>query len=199
MFMVLLGVLRYNKRVVKDETARVLAYPTPPLTIAKGEFRMAASDYTPEVIERFWSQVDRRSDDECWEWRGKLTRGGRGYGYLHFAGVRHIASRLAYELENGVIPKGLHVLHKCDNPPCCNPKHLFVGTQADNVRDMVEKKRNGVVCGEDNGQHKLTAEQVLDIRRGLLDGVPGRQLARAYGVSPRTIRFIKRNETWKDV
>lgn len=84
----------------------------------------------------FWAKVDRRGPDECWEW----TTGRERYGYGH--SVLGTASRVAWELTNGPIPDGQRVLHSCDNPPCCNPRHLFLGTQLDNVRDMMAKGRH---------------------------------------------------------
>ncbi len=92
--------------------------------------------------ERFWSHVDRGSEDECWCWTGATM--GKGYGVLKRPGERLniSAHRAAFELTRGTISDGLHVLHHCDNPPCCNPKHLFLGTNGDNVADMIAKGRH---------------------------------------------------------
>ena len=91
---------------------------------------------THEQIERFWSKVDIKDDDSCWMWTAaKLVN--FGYGAFGVRGsVVERAHRMSYYLVKGDIPKGLHVLHKCDNPPCCNPSHLFLGTDQDNVDDM---------------------------------------------------------------
>lgn len=88
--------------------------------------------------ERFWRFV--RFNGECWEWTGSRSR--RGYGRLKVDGRPVETHRYSYELHCGAIPDGLLVLHKCDNPPCVNPLHLFLGTQLDNVRDMFRKGRN---------------------------------------------------------
>jgi len=91
------------------------------------------------AIERFWSKVDVRGRDECWEWQAS---GSKGYGRLMMDGVTWGAHRLAFTLVKGRIPDGMCVLHSCDNPPCCNPAHLFIGTHADNMRDMAKKGRS---------------------------------------------------------
>lgn len=92
---------------------------------------------TPE--SRFWRKVDKSGD--CWEWRG--FRGANGYGKAHLTRKPSTyAHRIAWTLTNGPIPKGMHVCHHCDNPPCCNPAHLFLGTAKDNVHDMMVKGRH---------------------------------------------------------
>jgi hypothetical protein len=95
--------------------------------------------------ERFWEKVARRALDECWPWLGARDRKGYGAFMMTGEGVRKhrvTASRLAYELAVGPIAEGLAVMHRCDNPPCCNPAHLVAGTIADNNRDMVVKGRH---------------------------------------------------------
>lgn len=88
--------------------------------------------------EKFWAKVDRRGPDECWPWLGCLST--MGYGR---AGKKGYAHRLAWRLMRGPIPAGHYVLHRCDNPPCCNPSHLFLGDAAANARDMAAKGRVG--------------------------------------------------------
>jgi hypothetical protein len=90
---------------------------------------------------RFWAGVDRRGPDECWLWQRRLKEFGHGQTNWH---GKHSTSahRVAWELTHGPIPEGLWVLHRCDVPACCNPAHLFLGTHADNVRDMMAKRRH---------------------------------------------------------
>ncbi|WP_419146536.1 HNH endonuclease signature motif containing protein [Pseudomonas nitroreducens] len=90
---------------------------------------------------RFWAHVDRKADDDCWEWTG--SKDGHGYGTLSAGGGRppQKAHRIAFEMAHGPIPAGLVVRHKCDNPGCVNPNHLEVGTQKDNSADMVARGR----------------------------------------------------------
>lgn len=89
--------------------------------------------------EAFYESILPGKPNECWEWLG--TRDDRGYGKIIIKGVRHKGHRLSWVVHNGSIPDGLNVLHKCDNPPCVNPHHLFLGTQRDNIMDMVSKGR----------------------------------------------------------
>ncbi len=94
------------------------------------------------LAERFWPKVDKRGDDECWEWTG--GRHPSGYGQIWIGGKygSHIyAHRASWEINGHKIPDGMCVLHHCDNPPCVNPAHLFIGTQADNMRDKQAKGR----------------------------------------------------------
>lgn len=95
----------------------------------------------PTRHERFWLKVDRSDTNGCWEWTG--TKRGYGYGAFAYQGVTVVASRFSYELHYGPIPDGMLVLHRCDNPACVNPSHLFLGTNKDNTRDMIDKGRQG--------------------------------------------------------
>lgn len=145
----------------------------------------------------FWKYVDKGDSDDCWLWYGDLLP----TGYGHFA-VRHVgfaAHRLAWTLTNGAIPEGMYVCHKCDMPSCCNPSHMFLGTAQDNLDDMVAKGRSTHITGEDHPGHKLTWEQVREIRRRYaakelsLSG-----LQQIYGVSVAALSHIVRNETWRE-
>lgn len=93
----------------------------------------------PPFIHRFWRKVDTGEHDRCWEWQG--GKNPKGYGRVKRAGSHESTHRVAYELHNGEGPGDLFVCHHCDNPPCANPSHLFLGTQSDNMVDAVEKGR----------------------------------------------------------
>ena len=97
-------------------------------------------EFRRKLPERFWKRVKKTKD--CWEWQGMKKKDGLPYGLVKIFFRRFYAHRVAWELTNGPIPKGLNVLHRCDNPVCVRPSHLFLGTQADNIADMVSKGRN---------------------------------------------------------
>ena len=113
------------------------------------------------IAERFWSKV--RKTEGCWEWAaGRITdpRGKSGYGNFYIGAkdgkkIEAVAHRVAWELTNGAIPEGLKVLHECDNPGCVRPDHLFLGTQKDNIADMISKGRRADFSGIRNGRSKL--------------------------------------------
>ena len=147
--------------------------------------------------DRFWAKVDMRGADECWKWQGCTC--GRGYGQLSIDGKMVSAHRLTWELTDGPIPDDLCVLHRCDNPPCCNPRHLFLGTPADNSRDMVEKgrARGGSLRGVNNGRAKLTRQVVRAIRSLYATGKHTQKtLAERFGISKAQISHIVNRKRW---
>lgn len=156
---------------------------------------------TIPLIDRFWSRVDKSGD--CWVWTAATTNGG--YGVIRDTGrngkiIR--AHRLSWELHNGPIPAGIEVCHRCDNPPCVNPAHLFLGTHQDNVTDTVNKGRasGGGPRGSLHHQAKLTEAQVLDIRAVYAAGAASqRQLARKYNVDRGTIQHIVKRMVWTHI
>jgi predicted DNA-binding protein (UPF0251 family) len=142
---------------------------------------------------RFWSKV--LIGDDCWEWTG--VRNDRGYGTL---GGRR-ANRLAWTIATGTGPGKSHVLHRCDNRACVRPSHLFLGTHADNMADMVAKgrARNNPARGEAVKGARLTAEKVVAIRLRHAEGERQASLAREFGVHVVTVSELIRRVTWKEV
>lgn len=154
------------------------------------------------LTERFWEKVQRGGPEECWPW--VASHDGHGYGKIGVGGRsgREIkAHRLAWILINGEIPVGLGVLHRCDNPPCCNPAHLFVGTHAENLADAHAKGRIRAsrALGMANGRSKLTPERVTAIKALLGSGMNLCAIARRSGVSRGCIARIKDGTTWRHV
>jgi len=141
---------------------------------------------------RFWARVDTTGD--CWEWRG--ARHQNGYGRFSMGGKSRFAHRIAWTLTHGPIPTGLDVCHHCDNPPCVNPAHLFVGTGADNLRDARDKGRLRPRAGEAHPQAKLTAEQVATIRARCAAGEAQRAVAREFRISQPRVCQIVRGHGW---
>lgn len=144
--------------------------------------------------EAFWSKVRKQPARGCWIWRGYRMLGG--YGKLSYGGHALRAHRVAYQIYVGPIPLGLNVCHRCDNPPCVNPAHLFLGTHSDNVRDRHEKRRDA--RGEKHGCAKITKADAVAIRRARKKKTASvRQLAVEYGVSRATIYEIVNGKIWK--
>lgn len=147
------------------------------------------------VAERFWEKVNV-DPDGCWLWTGAIhtmgygvmQRGGRGEGIVR-------AHRVSWELQNGAIPDGLCVLHRCDVRACVRPDHLFLGTMSDNSRDMSAKRRGR----NQYGGVRLRAEDVVAIRRSIRARGDGRRLARQYGVCPNTIYNIWAGRSWRHI
>ena len=157
-----------------------------------------------DIVGKFWSRVDTSNRDGCWEWRGaivKLADGRVGaYGHL-WAGGKHVkAHRFAWTLENGNIPPGMHVCHRCDNPTCVRPDHLFLGTHTDNMRDMVRKGRAGRrLIGPNNLNSKLCTNDVRVIRGMLHSGETKAAIARRFRVTRRCVAMIADGLTWRHV
>lgn len=148
----------------------------------------------------FWDNVVKQDGDGCWEWKSAYL--GKGYGsWRPTPGHRPLgAHRVAYELTYGPIPAGpprLCVCHRCDNPPCVRPDHLFLGTYQDNLDDMVAKGR---ALGARNARSRLTDAQVAEILVAYAaGGATMKELGASYGVTWGTVRFIVAGVTWKHV
>lgn len=158
-----------------------------------------------EVIADFWARVDKRGPDECWEWQG--GRNGKAakesYGVFWAFGTRLKAHRFAYEITKGELKHGEMACHKCDNPPCCNPAHLFAGTPAVNAQDCKAKGRMNHQCGEARYNATLTDEKVREIRsryqKRKVGGMGIDRLAELYGVGRTMIYAIVTRQRWAHV
>jgi hypothetical protein len=144
------------------------------------------------IEERFWDKVDKRGPNDCWPWTAYTDSGG--YGTFWAGGTMQYAHRYAYHLATGEKLGELCVLHTCDNPACCNPAHLWLGTKADNSRDMTDKDR--AAKGEDVGTSKLTERDVQEIRALYEAGETQENIAAAYGIGRRQVSRIVKKEQW---
>jgi hypothetical protein len=168
---------------------------------------------TKKVIpleKRFEKNTIPVPESGCIIWLKSWNR--EGYGII---GIEHkscLAHRIAWEIYRGEIPEGMDVLHKCDTPPCVNPNHLFLGTQIDNIKDMVKKGRARALQGEENPLSKLKKEDILFIRQkvfiGKIRGPDGKfrksynchkQIADIYNITSANVRSIINRKTWKHI
>jgi len=158
-------------------------------------------NYKPKDIERFWSKVDRSDNlSECWVWTGYYHVSGYGQAWWRGSMRGKLAHRLAFEITHRQTIGDLCVCHKCDNPQCCNPNHLFLGTRADNNTDKAKKGR--APHGEKHCHHKLTSAQVDEIRNRYVFGDIGENgttfLSKKFGTSKRNILQIVSGKRRRD-
>lgn len=149
---------------------------------------MANSKFSIRNIRSFWRRTEK--SEGCWTWVGCVDRDGYGQIGVNYRQLK--AHRFSWELHYSVIPEGLCVCHRCDNPGCVNPEHLFLGTNQENTRDKLNKGR------QQQGQQaggKLTTEEVAEVRRLLSEGRTTVALAKEYGVSQGNISHIKLGRT----
>ena len=151
------------------------------------------------IEERFWEKVDVGEPNECWNWKAVVN--WNGYGSFGLNGKMVRAHRFSWWLHNGEIPKNMYVLHICiANRKCVNPRHLYLGTQQDNMNDRDRQGRQSRLSGEAHGRAKLTDEQVIEIRYRWENEIPRptqQMLANAYETSQRNISFIVNNRRWR--
>lgn len=179
------------------------------------------SNLSVQQIEHFWERVEKSNENQCWPWNGATNHKGYGRLLVYTEGVAHylLAHRLAFYLSTGTVREGLFICHHCDNPPCCNPSHLFSGSLSDNAMDMVNKGRHGlhlhperaarglrhssqthpekVVRGESAPWAKLSESTVLEIRKEYNEGrISQSALARRYEVSQALISCVVTRKSW---
>ena len=154
-------------------------------------------EITDKLLDRFWSKVNKKGEDDCWKWRGAEAQ---GYGQFNISGKIYKTHRVSYYLITKVNLKELCVCHHCDNRKCCNPNHLFLGTHQDNMLDRDNKNRGVTFKGEEHGRAELTEAQVLEIRaRYAKGGYTHRGLAEEYNLVHSQIGFIIRHQSWKHI
>ena len=156
---------------------------------------MSKTILTDEFVSRFWSNVKMSSLFDCWTWQRAKTKAG--YGVTTNKRKLFYAHRLSWEINFGEIPKDLCVLHKCDNPPCVNPAHLFIGTRADNAKDKIEKGRQP--RGENVGGSILDKGDVLQIRKLRREGWKVKRIAAHFNVKPKHIEQIIYRQSWRHI
>lgn len=157
----------------------------------------AAARRAVALVDRFWPKVKVGAKDECWPWiAGAKTHWG--YGRINVGGKAMHANRVAYELTHGPVPDGMFVCHRCDNPSCCNPAHLWLGTGLENTQDMDRKGRRRTVVrrGEASTSAKLTESDVRKIRASALED---KRAAEAFGITPQQVRNIRSRRHWRHV
>lgn len=166
-------------------------------------FNTKRTSMTPQSIDAFWSKVDIANNTrECWNWRS--AKKPSGYGNVTIDKKYRLAHRVAFELANGPIPPGFIVCHICDNPSCCNPQHLMLGTVKSNAADMLIKNRQVKAQyasrGVNNTNAKLTNEDVLRIRELYRNkSLNQYELSDKFGVSQTCIGSIVRRTTWRHI
>ncbi len=161
--------------------------------------------YAPEFTARFWAKVQIGGPTDCWPWSGARTippvGATEGYGYIWIVGNKTSARahRIAFAYAYGDFDERLLVCHRCDNPPCCNATHLFLGTRGDNTRDRGRKGRGRRQWGETNSFAKLSAHDVAEIRRLVAGGATQTAVAPLFGIKqPQVSRIVRGTSRQRD-
>lgn len=151
----------------------------------------------PTVEERFWAKVQKQASTSCWEWTAARKPSGHGI-FVGPQGKVVSASSFSLELHLGYrVPAGMECCHRCDNPPCVNPRHLYFGTRQSNVDDAWARGRMPV--GSERSAAKIDETQVLEIRNRYADGAGARELAEEFGIAISTLRLTVLGRKWKHV
>ncbi len=151
-----------------------------------------------KAVESFWTRVDKTDPSGCWIWTGCTTSSGYGRFFWHGKNS-YLAHRVAYEITFGSIPKGMFVCHKCDNPLCVNPDHLFSGTAADNMRDMAVKGRAASMLGTLNPSAKLNVKMVYKLRELYEQGKTVMEISHQMSVPYSNVWSIVKRKTWTHI
>lgn len=148
--------------------------------------------------QRFFKRVNVGAPDECWEWTGSRNQKQWHGQWRNKSGQIELTHRAAWRMFKCEIPPGMFVLHKCDNPICVNPSHLWLGTQSENCKDMWSKgrARPKSSIGEKHGMSKVNESIVREIRSSSLSGV---ELARQFGITTTTVCDIRKRRSWKHI
>lgn len=167
-------------------------------TLHNDRYRRHVDDYG-RVYNELLDRLERNLSivvGGCWE---HSTQPGHRYARVWEGGVERLAHRVAYEVWRGPIPEDLLVCHECDNPPCCNPGHLFLGTNTDNMQDMRAKGRGNYAQGEQTRHARLTEAQALEAKRLLAQGVSRSDIAVKFGITRAAVRLIDIGKNWKHI
>jgi len=181
---------------LKDRRARGYCKNHHRALLASGELELISLQVPSDLSlrQRFYHYCDVRGPDECWEWKASTSQDG--YGQLAVNRKRLLAHRVSYMIHHPLTDLGrsMHVCHACDNPPCCNPYHLWLGTARDNTMDSLSKGRWQVGVQRKNA--KLNDAAVIEI---LSSPMSARALARKYGVAPHTVNQVRDGVSWRHV
>lgn len=169
--------------------------------------RIKGIEVAKSSVRKFWSRVRVAGKNECWLWQAGFNgkKRGHNYGLIHLPDIgKVLAHRVALALTTGKWSDTLHTLHECDNPPCCNPNHLFLGTQADNVQDCTDKKRRGCVSGVNHPGAKLNDDKVRKMKKLVRLREKYMKYTKAYfankhGVDPALIHRIIKGTSWRHI
>ncbi len=193
--------MRYNEGELNKRAMPMLTPSTRPEHKNGVSVPMSTPDDTSNrfdttIARRFYSKVEAPSLFECWIWKGSVRT---HYGEILFRGHKESAHRVAWILQNGEIPDGMCVLHRCDNPLCVNPSHLFLGTQRENMLDKVAKGRANTPKGVSSKLSKLCDDDVREIRQLIDAGYTHRYIGQMFGISNVAVSYIRHKRTWKHV
>ena len=175
---------------MKNPNSEIMGY----IKFSCGNNRCINPDHLMNREEFFNSFIYKNTTTGCWEWQGETKE---GYGYFFINKIDKAVHRIMYEKYKGKIPHKKNVCHSCDNTICCNPEHLWLGSQADNVRDMIIKKRDHKSFGINHHRAKVTEKDVYEIRKKYNEGMKMKSIHRLLNIPYRTIQHICTNNTWK--